>query len=65
MSSRFKVAGVPSACPPAEFDDDNPGIPAAMNCGGLILFAFILSGMVHGVGRQYNYVRKGRGVGSR
>ncbi len=46
MSSRFSVAGVPIACPPAEFDADNPGNPAAMNCGGLILFGFILSGMV-------------------
>ena len=46
MSSRLSVAGVPIACPPVEFDVDTPGNPAAMNCGGLILFGFILSDMV-------------------
>jgi len=34
MSSRFNVDGVPRDCTAAAADADNPGNPAAMNCGG-------------------------------
>ena len=49
ISSRLRVDGVPLDCTAALAGADNPGTPAATNCGGLIL-ALWLSDMVLTIG---------------